>query len=260
MSLAHHRSGDGPPLVLIHGTGSFRHVWNPVYGALARERDVIALDLPGFGDSAPDPAGRCSVAAFADAVIGLLDELGLERPHVAGNSLGGSIALALANRGRAASTTAISPSGFWSDGDARFCRASLRATATLARALAPTTPALRSPVARTVLMSQLIARPWRLDGDEAIRATRNLASSPALAGTIDQALRERWDGDLPQGVPLTIAWGTRDRLLLPRQGERARWLLPHARFVPLRGCGHVPMSDDPELVARVLLDGSASPS
>ncbi|MFE1500641.1 alpha/beta fold hydrolase, partial [Streptomyces albidoflavus] len=56
--------------------------------------------------------------------------------------------------------------------------------------------------------------------------------------------------------PVTVAWGTRDRLLLPRQGVRAKHTLPRARLVRLPGCGHVPMSDDPALVARVVLDGS----
>jgi pimeloyl-ACP methyl ester carboxylesterase len=57
-------------------------------------------------------------------------------------------------------------------------------------------------------------------------------------------------------VPVTIAWGTRDRLLPPRQGARARARRPEARHVSLPGCGHVPFSDDPPLVTRVLLEGS----
>jgi pimeloyl-ACP methyl ester carboxylesterase len=58
---------------------------------------------------------------------------------------------------------------------------------------------------------------------------------------------------------VTIAWGTRDRLLRASQAVRAQRALPDARFVWLEGCGHVPMGDDPELVAKVLLDGSAHP-
>ena len=57
-------------------------------------------------------------------------------------------------------------------------------------------------------------------------------------------------------VPVTIAWGTRDALLIPRQAARARRLLPSARHVTLQGCGHVPFHDDPEAVAAVLLAGS----
>jgi pimeloyl-ACP methyl ester carboxylesterase len=54
-------------------------------------------------------------------------------------------------------------------------------------------------------------------------------------------------------VPVTVAWGTHDRILRPSQAERARELLPQARHVPLPGCGHVPMSDDPDLVASLIL-------
>jgi pimeloyl-ACP methyl ester carboxylesterase len=65
------------------------------------------------------------------------------------------------------------------------------------------------------------------------------------------------DGAELDGVPVTIGWGTRDRLLIPRQAERARAMLPRARHVPLPGCGHIPMSDDPDGVAALLLAGSA---
>jgi pimeloyl-ACP methyl ester carboxylesterase len=58
-------------------------------------------------------------------------------------------------------------------------------------------------------------------------------------------------------VPVTVGWGTRDRLLVPRQAQRARAALPQARHVPLPACGHIPMSDDPDGVAALLLAGSA---
>ena len=61
-------------------------------------------------------------------------------------------------------------------------------------------------------------------------------------------------------VPVTIGWGTRDALLLPTHALRARRLLPHARHVWLHGCGHVPMSDCPDEVAQLLLEGSPVPA
>ncbi|MEV4561646.1 hypothetical protein AB0K51_32340 [Kitasatospora sp. NPDC049285] len=76
------------------------------------------------------------------------------------------------------------------------------------------------------------------------------------AGRTEQALRFPAPAS---EVPVTIAWGTRDLLLPNAQGRRARRALPTARFVPLVGCGHVPMGDDPALVARVVLEGSNSP-
>jgi len=89
-SLVYTRSGSGAPLVLLHPLGLSRRSWNPVIPALARHFDVIAVDLPGFGDS---PAtAQAHPAALAEAVAGLLAELGVTTPHVAGNSLGGWVA------------------------------------------------------------------------------------------------------------------------------------------------------------------------
>lgn len=258
MTLAHDRRGSGDPLVLIHGTGSFRRAWDPLLARLAQEREVIALDLPGFGDSAPLPAGeRATASAFAVAVAGLLDELGLRRPNVAGNSLGGEIAMELAARRRAGTVTGISPTGFWTDLQAAFCRRSLAASAAALRALDPAIePLARTRAGRTVLYSQLLGRPWRMDPEAATAATRNFAGSPATDATIAEGLRGRFDGDVPAQVPVTIAWGSRDRLMHPGQAARALERIPHARRVLLPGCGHVPMSDDPGMVARVVLDGS----
>jgi pimeloyl-ACP methyl ester carboxylesterase len=64
-----------------------------------------------------------------------------------------------------------------------------------------------------------------------------------------------FEGDVPE-VPVTIAWGTHDRILPPRQAGRALRQIPGARIVSLPGCGHVPMNDAPDLVAQVILDGS----
>ena len=103
MSLAinYHRTGSGPPLVLLHGVGHHWQAWEPVIERLAVEFDVIACDTPGFGRSAPLPAGVTpTIPAYVDAFEWFFAELGLERPHVAGNSMGGGLALELA-RGRA---------------------------------------------------------------------------------------------------------------------------------------------------------------
>src|SRR5205085_7639142 len=125
--LHHLHRGEGPALVLVHGTGSYARAWDPVLPAVAQERAVYAVDLPGFGVSTPLPASEPrSARRYAEAVSGFMDAKGLERPHVAGFSLGGGIALELAAAGRVASATAISPTGFWTDREAAFVRASLR--------------------------------------------------------------------------------------------------------------------------------------
>jgi pimeloyl-ACP methyl ester carboxylesterase len=260
MTLAHERRGSGEPLVLIHGTGSRRQMWDPVLPLLEPHRDVLAVDLPGFGASPPLPGEPAvSPERYAEAVAGLLDELGLESAHAAGNSLGGAVALELARMGRARSATALSPIGFWTRREAEFCRASIVVSARVSRALGPLVPALaRSAVARTVFTSQLVAHPWRMEPEGYAEDVRNLAGSPGLRAALDGYRHWRFSRPEELGCPVTIAWGQHDRLLLPRQHDRARGVLPAARHVTLAGCGHVPTYDDPEQVARVLLEGSAA--
>src|SRR4051812_17390781 len=113
-TLAFTRTGGGDPLVLLHGIGCSRQAWDPVLPALAQVADVVVVDLPGFGDSPPLPASvEPTPAQLALAVAGLLDELGLETPHVGGNSLGGWGALELAALRPLASLTLLSPAGPW---------------------------------------------------------------------------------------------------------------------------------------------------
>ena len=121
------RRGEGPPLVLMAGIGMAGAAWDPVLDRLARERETWAVDLPGFGRSAWFADGApCGIEALSDSVEAFLGEAGLERPHVAGNSLGGAVALELGRRDVVASVTALSPAGFASavgggSGTARCC-------------------------------------------------------------------------------------------------------------------------------------------
>src|ERR1044072_1362086 len=118
IEIAFERRGNGSPLVLLHGIGHRWQAWEPVLDSLAAAHDVIAVDLPGFGRSPLLADGRgydmpSAVAACAD----IFDDLGLDRPHVAGNSLGGVLSLELASRGLVSSATALAPAGFWSARD-----------------------------------------------------------------------------------------------------------------------------------------------
>jgi pimeloyl-ACP methyl ester carboxylesterase len=264
MVLAHERRGDGEPLVLVHGIGSHRQVWAPVLDALAAQRDTIAVDLPGFGESALEAtaeSGPLTPADHARAVAGLLDELGLETAHVAGNSLGGGVALELARMGRARSATGLSPVGFWTARENAYGRAVLRTSRRLARALAPLPSALTTgPVAQTLGSWHLASRPWRIPPDVAADAARNLAVSPGFDPTLEGFRTWRFRDGHELACPVTIAWAQHDRLLIPRQAQRARRALPGARHVLLTGCGHVPTWDDPEQVAQLLLEGSRCPA
>jgi pimeloyl-ACP methyl ester carboxylesterase len=257
MQLAHDLAGSGPPLVLVHGIGSRRGVWKPVVARLAEERNVLCVDLPGFGES-PLLSEKPTVEALARAVAEWWGELGLDRPHVAGNSLGGAIALELARMDVVSSATALSPIGFWSPGEARYGRAMLRVTHFSATRLGPQMRWLvGSTAGRQATIGLMYGRPARRDPREAVEDLVRLAHAPGWEATLPVSREYAFrDGDELR-VPVTIGWGTRDRLLIPRQAERARAALPRARHVPLPGCGHIPMSDDPEAVAALILAGSA---
>jgi pimeloyl-ACP methyl ester carboxylesterase len=259
-TLAYERVGAGPPLVLLHGIGHRRQAWYPVLDRLIEHREVVLVDLPGHGESPPlEVTNRTVTDVLRDALINLLDHLDLDRPHLAGNSLGGRVALELALDGRARSVTAMSPAGFWRTNSGQsYPKAVFGLMRGLGRMIRPVAPKLAGTTAgRAVMYAAIVARPSRLGAEQAFADLEAfLASSSALRTIMDGSSVFR--RQLPDDVPVTIAWGTRDALLLPYQAKVARKVLANARHVALPGCGHVPMTDDPERVATVLIQGSAS--
>jgi pimeloyl-ACP methyl ester carboxylesterase len=258
VQLNHHRGGSGEPLVLIHGIGSRWQMWEPVLGRLEREREVVAIDLPGFGASQmPSPTPSPGALSLAALVSEFLDEIGLARPHVAGNSLGGWIALELAKLGGVSSATALSPAGFQNGLEAVYQRATLWTGVRGARALASRADRLmRSVGARKAAFRQFGANPERISPAHAAESVRALAHAPWFDETLSAITSDVFRGGEEIEVPTTIAWGDRDRLLLPRQARRAYRQIPHAKVLMLWDCGHVPTYDDPDQVAGVLLEGS----
>jgi pimeloyl-ACP methyl ester carboxylesterase len=255
VSINYHREGTGPPLVLLHGIGHHWQAWRPVISLLADEFDVLACDSPGFGRSAPLPAGvEPTIAAYTEAFERFLAELGLDRPHVAGNSMGGAIALELARSRMVRSASAFSPAGFWTDAERRFCQASLGALAGLPGAVRPAVMALaRTRAGRTALFAQLFGWPTRMPAEEAVATLTDAWGAPAFRGALAAFSSYRFSAPHElRGVPVTVAWGVRDRLLpYARQAPRARSMLPWARHLAL-GAGHVPFFDDPAAVATVI--------
>lgn len=260
MGLAYDRRGQGPELVLLHGVGHRRQAWNAVVDLLTPQRTVITVDLPGHGDSPPlRAAGMDPVEAIGLELKGLFGELGLDRPHVAGNSLGGALTLGAAARGLARSATCLSPAGFWAaPWQYPYAKAVFRALQS-AGPLRPYLPRMaQSTAGRAVLVGAVVAHPSRVPPEQAIGDARSFLRSK---DAVDQILATRLDftdaAAIPADVPVTIAWGEKDRLLPVSQARVAKRHLPNATFLPLRDCGHVPMTDDPEAVATILLDGSS---
>jgi pimeloyl-ACP methyl ester carboxylesterase len=251
--LAYTRRGSGEPLVLIHGIGHRRQAWDPVLDRLAESYDVIALDLAGFGESEPYPAGMAYSMDNACRIIGEnFAEWGISRPHVVGNSLGGAIALELGARGMARSVTALSPAGFFRHAGDRLQAFVLLFLLRFA-AMAPL-PVLRlmsrSALGRRVAGLSLYSHPERFDNEAVLGDAIALKQARAFEGTIKAGLHYRFDS--PLAVPTTIAWATRDRILRFGQSALAQERLPNVRHVALPQCGHVPMIDDPELIVRVI--------
>jgi pimeloyl-ACP methyl ester carboxylesterase len=257
MGLAYQRIGSGPPLVLLHGVGHRRQAWDAVLDRLTPHRDVILVDLPGHGESPPLERGLPILDALLGPVTALLGDLGVAHPHVAGNSLGGRLALEAAVAGWAASATGLSPAGFWrSERDATMARAAFKVMEAAGGRLQRFGPALsRHTAGRALTHGAIVSRPSRMTAEQ---AQGDLAAFLAAHDAMTAILAELtpFTGQIADGIPVTIAWGTKDRLLRPPQVLVAKERLPQARIRPLPGCGHVPMTDDPALVADVLLQGS----
>jgi pimeloyl-ACP methyl ester carboxylesterase len=257
-SLAFTRSGTGTPLVLLHGLGSSRRAWDPVVPALAGHFDVIAVDLPGFGESASLAAQDEPLpATLAAAVAGLLDDLGVTAAHLAGNSLGGWVALELAAIRPAASITLLSPAGLWHGNVPRYQQASLQATRWLARHTGGFLSRLVTyRLGRILVLAQTHGRPARLTSEYARTAIQAMGSSPGFDAALRATATRGYLATAPVSTPVTVAFGSRDRLLLRRQSRHLDQLPAGTRVEVLPGCGHVPMADDPDAVTALIIQSA----
>jgi pimeloyl-ACP methyl ester carboxylesterase len=256
---ASHIGGHGSDLVLLHGLGGTWEVWKPVIPALEARHRVIALTLPGhYGGPDYQNDGDATVAGLADQVIAALRAQGIKQAHVAGNSLGGWLAIELARRGFARSVTAFSPAGGWrTDEDYRAIAIRFRiAFALIGLILFVATLFSGSVWLRKVLTKQTMKHGERLsaaDFLDSLRAMRNTRIFRALLRTMGR------DGPVapldPGRVPVRIAWGGCDAVIPYRRygelfGERIRG----AAETTVEGVGHVPMLDEPGRVVASILD------
>jgi pimeloyl-ACP methyl ester carboxylesterase len=256
--LAYDRRGSGEPLVLVHGLGSRRQAWKPVMELAVEAREVFAIDLPGFGESPPDAAGTAlTISDYADRLEGFFTEHDLEHPHIGANSMGGAVALELGSRGAVRSVTVFSPIGFWGRPGEAWCRWALRGGYEVGRRVPERMQSLTAT--RLSLFIFSFGRPFRAPAQEVLETAESGQLAPGFLDSLTYGLDYRFgDSGNLRDIPVTVAWGRRD-VLLPwwAQAPRARRRLPWAKHVTLPRCGHVPFYDDPELCARVLLEGSA---
>jgi pimeloyl-ACP methyl ester carboxylesterase len=258
VELAYDRLGSGPPLVLLHGVGHRRQAWTPVLDRLVEHREVFCVDFPGFGESPPLPPGvPYEEAAIIPLLADFFERMGLDRPHVAGNSMGGYVSLVLAQRGMARSATALSPAGLWTPTVRRWALTMVRSVHRTARHLPPklANRLAQSAFGRTLMTGVIFARPSLLAPGQVLEDMQALITAVGFRPALAAGETLLFGGEMPD-VPVTVAWGGRDLIVFRPRARLVKSLIPQATLLRLPGCGHVPMSDNPALVAHVLLSGS----
>jgi pimeloyl-ACP methyl ester carboxylesterase len=258
------RRGAGKPLLLIHGLGGSWKSWTPVLDALAAEREVLAVDLPGFG-ATPALAGENSIRTLCDAVGDFVRAEGLSGIDGVGSSMGARMVLELARRGGVlGGVVALDPGGFWRGWERHAFYASIYVSIRLVRLLQPVMPFMMShALTRTMLLAQFSPRPWQLPAQLCLDEMRSYAASPSF----DEVLRQLAYGEEQRGAPrgsinapLVIGWGRRDRVCFTRQAARALHLFPDARLHWFDRSGHFPHWDEPTACARLILEALAPES
>jgi pimeloyl-ACP methyl ester carboxylesterase len=258
-------AGEGPPLVCLHGLGGTKASFLPTLSALADRNRVIALDLPGSGDSDKPLSAAYDAPYFADAVAAALDALDLERADLIGNSMGGRIAIeaGLRTPKRVGRLVLLSPAVAWLR--ERNMKWLLQLPLPRLGLLQPTPRALVEPIVRRLVPGG--DRGWTAAGvDEFLRCSYLTAAGRfAFYEAARNIYLDEPDGDdgfwnrLGGLAPETMfVWGRRDNLVPIAFRKHVERALPVARHVEL-DCGHVPQLEAPErthAAIRGFLDGA----
>ena len=258
-----HRAGTGTPLLLVHGVSAIWRAWSPVLPFLEPHHDVIVPTLAGHGGGPPlDAQIVPSVQALADALEGELDRLGLQKVHIAGNSLGGWLGIELARRDRARSLVLFSPAGAWRSQRSIEARAAAirLSVGGFGRYASHADAIAANALLRWFLLAGQVSHPNRVPPQELAAYIRAGALAPVVAPLLrDLPLRQVQPLPVERDYPIRFVWGDRDRVI-PFDGFGSAMLerLPGAELIRLRGVGHVPMSDDPAGVAELILQVTAA--
>ena len=233
---------EGTPIVLLHGFGSDHSSWHDIWRALENARPVVTLDLPGHGRS---PTGQTDFADLVEAVLAALQEAGIHRCHLVGHSLGGAVALGVADTQRplVRSLGLIAPAGFGPEIDAAFLSGFVAATqpgsmAPWLRRLFADPALVTDGFVRATLQAQ--ATPGRRDHQRELQSRLFPDGTQALqlAGSLQQLT-----------IPTKVIWGAADQIIPARH---ARGLPAHVAIHIAPGIGHMPQLEAPGLVSRLL--------
>jgi len=243
----------------LASAGGSSRSWDLVADGLAAHREVVTLDLPGFGASPALP--ETTVATLADALALFLAAQGLSRADLVGTSLGGRLVLEMVRRGVGRHVVALDPGGYWNRPERAYLVASLRASIAAVRRLRPALPLLAgNPVIRTALLAQLSARPWAVPGDVVLRELRGLADAPAVDPALASLAAEPPRQGARAGTApgrLVVGWGRWDRLTLPTQARRVLAAFPDATLHRFAHSGHFAQFDEPAETVRMVLAATA---
>jgi len=247
-----HLRDEGPrddplPIVLLHGTSASLHTWDGWTKSLKDQRRVIRFDLPAFGLTGPDPHNDYSIAAYVRFVQAVMDQLGVRRFVLVGNSLGGQIAWssALAMPQRVRQLVLVDAAGY-----------PLQPTSVPIGFRLAGTPGFRTVMEHVLPRGMVDSSVRNVYGDPA-RVTRELVdryyelalragNRRALAYRLDQRISTEEDSIRQLQLPTLILWGGRDRLIPPDNGQRFAADIRGARLVVFDALGHVPHEEDPE--------------
>jgi pimeloyl-ACP methyl ester carboxylesterase len=260
-------AGAGEPVIMLHGLGATKASFLPTVGALAPSYHTIAVDLPGFGDSDKPLRGAYDAPFFAEAIVSMLDALGLERAHVIGNSMGGRIAIELGLRSpeRLHRLVLLAPSLAWLR--PRPWAPFLRWVPTQLGAIQPAPRALVETIVRRLIPGS--DSEWTSAGiDEFLRSYLTPSGRAAFYAAARNIYLEEPRG--PDGfwtrlpsldVESLFVWGRRDTLVPIAFANHVREALPGAAHLEL-DCGHVPQLERPRethaAIERFLMHASLS--
>jgi len=255
------RIDSGEPLLLLHPFTTSHDVWAEVIPGLEGEFDVVAATLPGHWGGPAIRFGDVSLAAYADAIERLMDDLGWETAHIAGNSIGGWLSFELARRGRARSITAIAPAGGWTKWSREEIVVGLKFLG-----LYPLTALghvlgdrlLGLPPVRSTALKLVSHRPGRVSRDRAANFLRASTNCPSMFPFIVSELRNSTVVDvvgIDEEVPVRLVLCEQD-LIIPAEhyGEPYVRALPHADVVRMPDVGHIPMFEKPDVVADLIAE------
>jgi len=249
--------GDGPPVVFVHGLAGNWQNWLENLPAAAQERRVLALDLPGFGQS-EDPAERISISGYGRTVDQLCEQLGLGEVVLVGNSMGGFVAAETAIQfpKRVERLVLVSAAGITSS-DLR--RAPVMAWGRMAmmagsRSAAERRMALLRPRLRHAVYSTIVRHPTRIPLDLLFEISQG-AGRPGFRGALEAILDYDFRDRLSDiSCPTLIVWGDQDMLVPVADADEYERTIPGARKVLLEDTGHVPMLERPRTFNRALLE------